>query len=334
MCLWVNLHGSFIFGLGLAGLFATEALVLAANNQGRLAALRGWVVFGGASLAGALVNPFGIDGVLLPFHLVSMHANDFVLEWQSPDFQHNWGLELWIALILFGALVSGWRLPWTRAAMLLLLLHMTLQHQRYGELLGIVAPLLAAPALAPQLLSPAGPQRDAILDRALSEWAKPASALGTWVGVVLLVLISGAALPGDFKREADGVTPTAALAAVASRHIEGPVLNDYAFGGYLVFTGIKPFIDGRYFYGDEFIARYVRAITAGSDELPGLLDEYHISWTLLSPKIPANSVLARLSGWRRLYADDVAVVYVREQSNIGSTTPDPTLDQIPNPPPG
>ena len=48
----------------------------------------------------ALLNPFGVDGLLLPFQLVSMSANQFVLEWQSPDFQHNWGLELWIALIL------------------------------------------------------------------------------------------------------------------------------------------------------------------------------------------------------------------------------------------
>ena len=205
--------------------------------------------------------------------------------------------------------------------MLLLLLHMTLQHQRYGELLGIVAPLLGAPALAPQLSAASGQRRDAVFDRVLTEWAKPASALGTFVGALLLVLISAASLPGDFKRETDGVTPTAALAAAAARHIEGPVLNDYAFGGYLVFTGIKPFIDGRYFYGDAFIARYVRAITAGSDELPGLLDEYQISWTLLSPKIPANSVLAQLSGWRRLYADDVAVVYVREQSNTDQKHP-------------
>ena len=321
MCLWVNLHGSFIFGLGLAGLFAVEALVLAANNQERWAALRSWVVFGAASATGALINPFGIDGVLLPFHLVSMHANDFVLEWQSPDFQHNWGLELWIALILFAALVNGWRLPWTRAAMLLLLLHMTLQHQRYGELLGLVAPLLAAPALAPQLSPTSGSGNDARFDRVLREWAKPGSSLGTFLGALVLVLISVTVLRGDFKREADSVTPAAALAAVAARNIEGPVLNDYAFGGYLVFAGIKPFIDGRYFYGDAFIARYVNAITGGTDELPSLLDQYQITWTLLSPKIPANAVLARLSGWRRLYADEVAVVYVREQSNTDQKHP-------------
>jgi len=90
-------------------------------------------------------------------------------------------------------------------------------------------------------------------------------------------------------------------------HIEGPVFNDYAFGGYLIFAGIKPFIDGRYFYGDAFIKRYAEAVSVASDELPRLLAEYHIAWTLLGAKTPAVVLLDHLPGWRRLYADEVAV---------------------------
>jgi len=40
--------------------------------------------------------------------------------------------------------------------------------------------------------------------------------------------------------------------------------------------------------------------------------EYRTTWTLLPPNRPAVVLLDHLPGWRRLYADDVAVVHVRE----------------------
>jgi hypothetical protein len=106
--------------------------------------------------------------------------------------------------------------------------------------------------------------------------------------------------------------PTAALAAVEATHVTGQVLNDYGFGGYLIFAGIAPFIDGRAeLYGDEFIKRYVQAMLLESNELPKLLEQYGIVWTLIAPERPAALLLDHLPGWRRLYADDVAVVHVR-----------------------
>ena len=72
-------------------------------------------------------------------------------EWKSPDFQYPQPLEAWLLLAILGALVSGLRLPVTRIAMFLLLLHEALAHRRFGEIFGLAAPLLFAPALAPQL---------------------------------------------------------------------------------------------------------------------------------------------------------------------------------------
>ncbi len=90
------------------------------------------------------------------------------------------------------------------------------------------------------------------------------------------------------------------------------MFNDYGFGGYLIFAGVKPFIDGRYFYGDAFIKRTFEATFVLSSELPQMLEEYRIAWTLLDAHSPAVVLLDHLPGWRRLYADDIAVVHVRE----------------------
>jgi hypothetical protein len=196
--------------------------------------------------------------------------------------------------------------------MLLLLVHLSLRHGRYAELLGFLAPLLVAPALGSQLAGRLTRRPLLGLDRWMAELAKPASPRGIAAAGAALLAVSVPAMSGRFIHEASDITPKAALAAVAEHHVAGPVLNDYAFGGYLIFAGIEPFIDGRYFYGDAFIKRYVDATSVLSGELPHLLSEYGVTWTLLSAGNPGVVLLDHLQGWRRLYADDVAVVHVRE----------------------
>ena len=272
----------------------------------------GWGFFGVLAVGAALLTPYGVAGLLLPFRLTGMSfAMGQLVEWRSPDFQSFEPLELWLAVVLFAGFALGWRLPPTRLLMLLLLLHMALQHRRHGELVGLVAPLLLAPALAPQLRALTAGRSAGPVDRSLAELAKPASLRGVALAGALLAAVSAAVLHGAATRP-DVAMPAAALAAVEAAHVTGPVLNDYGFGGYLIFAGIPPFIDGRAeLYGDEFIKRYVQAMLLESDELPKLLDQYGIAWTLIAPERPAALLLDHLPGWRRLYADDVAVVHVR-----------------------
>jgi hypothetical protein len=314
MALWANLHGGYVFGLGLAGLLAAEAVLLARDWRSRCRAVRGWALFGALAVGAAFLTPYGLAGLLLPFHLAGMSfAMGQLVEWRSPDFQSFEPLELWLAFVLFAGFALGWRLPPTRLLLLLLLLHMALQHRRHGELVGLVAPLLLAPALAPQLRElPAGRAAGPI-DRGLAELAKPASLKGIALAGVLLAALSAAVLHGAAIRS-DVAVPAAALAAVERAQVTGPVLNDYGFGGYLIFSGIPPFIDGRAeLYGDDFIKQYVQAMLLESGELPQLLDRYGIAWTLIEPGRPAVILLDHLPGWRRLYADDVAIVHVREE---------------------
>jgi hypothetical protein len=188
---------------------------------------------------------------------------------------------------------------------------MALQHRRHAELVGLVAPLLLAPALATQLRALPARRSAGPVDRGLEELARPASLRGFALAGMVLAALSAGLLHGAATRT-DVAMPTAALAAVEAAHVTGPILNDYGFGGYLAFAGVPPFIDGRAeLYGDEFIKRYVQAMLLESDELPKLLDQNGIAWTLIAPERPAVLLLDHLPGWRRLYADDVAVVHVR-----------------------
>lgn len=308
MTLWANLHGSYMLALGLAALFAGEAVFEAATPRAALVALRRWAVFGGLAAAAALVTPNGLPGVALPFEMARLDfALSWVNEWQSPNFQAMHPLEGWLLLVLLGALTLGVRLPITRIAMLLVLLHLALTHQRHGEILGLAAPLLVVRALAPQLRRHLAAPELARLGRALAARIAPATARRIGLACVVLAAALGSALRLPAPDTASRFRPDAALAAVRAHGVTGHVFNEFNYGGYLIYSGIAPFVDGRIdMYRDAFLKRYSQ-----SGALPGILAQYDIAWTLLDPQGARAPLMDQLPGWSRLYADDIAVVHVR-----------------------
>lgn len=144
----------------------------------------------------------------------------------------------------------------------------------------------------------------------MAELAKPASVGGLALAGLALAALTALPLRGDVAQDLDVIAPRATLSVVKAHGVTGPVLNSYGFGDYLIFSGIEPFIDGRAeLYGDEFIGRYVNTIHGMNEQLPALRSEYGITWTLLAP---SARLLDCLPGWRRLYADDIAIVHVCE----------------------
>lgn len=311
IALWANLHGGFALGLALALLFAGEALYDAADGAALWRAARGWGVFLGLAALASCLTPNGVAGLLLPFHLIGMNfALGLLDEWQSPNFQQLQPLEFWLLLVLLGTLSLGLRLSLTRIVMFLVLLHMALEHKRFAENLGLAGALLVAPELAPQLPRLALPwlqRRAAGIDRTIASLPGLA-ALGALALAVAIV-----AVRIGIVRDNGPFAPVAALTTVSRQRISGPVFNDLGFGSYLIFSGIPPFVDGRAeLYGDAFLRRYETVA-----DLPEMLKRYGITWTLLAPQNPRVALMDLLPGWHRLYADDVAVVHVRDAAPAG-----------------
>jgi hypothetical protein len=179
------------------------------------------------------------------------------------------------------------------------LLHFALAQIRNADLLAMLAPLYLAAPLGRKFGGPIGE------DAAGSSRGLNLAVLG------VLIVVSGATLARDI-RPAPAITPQAAIAE-ANLATAGHVLNDYSFGGYLIFAGIPTFIDGRgELYGGAFINRYNRALAlVDLGDFLKLLDEYNIGATLLAPGTPAIAMLDRLPQWQRVYSDDVAVVHKR-----------------------
>jgi hypothetical protein len=310
MALWANLHGSYMFGLGLAFFLGAEA-VLAPGC--RNAEARRWRMFALLAAAAALITPNGIAGFLQPFQLIAMPALQASFgEWQSPNFQEFQPLEMWLLGIIALGFATGAKLPLPRLVLLLALCHMALTHVRHAELLGLVGPLVVAGSLGPRITSLIRSAPLSAFGRGATRLGAPAAAPAIMLTLVLALAASLPLLLWPIARADDRVTPASALATAARIGLDGPVLNSQGFGGYLIFRGIPTFIDGRAeLYGNAFLDRYLAAERGGEPALTAVLDAYGITWTLLAPQQAAASRLDSLPGWHRVYADAIAVIHVR-----------------------
>ena len=303
MVLWANLHGGFTLGIVL-GIAAGLDAVVAATPADRLRLAARWIGFVLLTFVAASVTPYGPESMVVTYRILSQsEALSVITEWRPADFSHLAGFE--VVLLLAGgfALYRGFVLPPVRILVILGLLHLALAAERNGELLGLIAPLFLAAPLARQF-----PAARAGREPAAFRWRPAAIAAGLALLVPATVALAVAGDSAPNRR----ITPDAAVKAL-KRANPGPVLNDYDFGGFLVFSDVPPFIDGRTeLYGGAFTARHFRAVTLSDfSDFVRLLDEYGIAATLLSPTTPAVALLDRLPGWQRLYADEVAVVHVR-----------------------
>ena len=301
LVLWANLHGSVVLALGLIGPAVLEGLLDEKRSEWPRALLR-WLPFTALAVAACCLTPYGPGPLLIPLTTLSAgHALNWISEWRPQDFGHVGSFELLLLAGIF-ALSRGVTLPVVRALVVLGLIHFALAQVRNADLLAMLAPLYLAAPLARQLGGQIGD------DTAGSARSVNLAALA------VMIVATGLALGRDV-RPAPHNTPEAAVAS-AGLAKAGPVLNDYSFGGYLIFAGIPTFIDGRSeLYGGPFIERYNRDVSlADLRDFLKLLDQYKFDATLLEPGTPAVALLDRLPDWQRVYGDDVAVVHKRRDA--------------------
>jgi len=301
MLLWTNLHGGYMIGLALAGALALEA-VISAGSAWRGAA-RGWVLFLLAAIVAAGITPLGLDGVLFPLQMLRRDATRHIQEWQAPNFQELEPLEFVIMAALLLGLTGGVRLPWFRVLLFLGLLHSALQHGRFQLQLSVLGFLLLAPALA--IRFPRG--RPAATGRG------PAFMLA---GILLALTVVRASMP-IVRGDAPG-SPVTALSHVPEALRARPMFNAYPYGGFLIFHGIRPFVDSRAdLYGDAFLGNYLDVLRPEPARTREVFARYDIRWTMLEPGAALAAWLDAQPEWRRLYADGFAVIHVRRDAAAG-----------------
>lgn len=320
LALWANLHGGWVFGIGLVALSTLVATAEQSFAAGRLALpRRDWWTLGlcGAAL---LVNPYGPELLAYPFTYADpgglVHT---LVEWRSPGF----GLDpatyrgrFWIfaAVSLVGAGLVARRDPVTTAAAVAALV-MAATSLRFISLFAVVAAPLVAVAIAAALRAAA--RRWSALDAR----AVRAAVLVTAALAAALLWRDVRLVPNLLYRWTDAAySPQGAVRYLGAFDRSMRLYNEMLWGGYvsLYAPPLRIFYDGRTntVYDEATIADFLRIQVAA----PGyrqLLREHRVDAALLYAASPLAAALQDTpDAWRLVYRDDVAAVLVPPDSDL------------------
>jgi len=288
--LWTNLHGGYALGLALMGIFTLDALL---RRQVLPYAITMLTAF-----AASLVDPGSLGLAAAATHAASPPR--FIAEESPPDITKPAGALF--ALFIVATLALALRTGGTVFDMLVLapLLWLGLSAQRQ-------MPYFAFAAL-PYLATAVARAWPALTARVAGRRPYPRVAVvGFAAGVAAMVLVSLASVPtAPNERE----YPTAALAAVRSG--SGVLLNEYDWGGYLIWRAPERavFIDGRLFlFVPDVLADWREAVELGP-RWRETLERRKVAQVLLMPRRPLVAAL-RESGWRVVVEDERAILLER-----------------------
>ncbi|GAB4508912.1 MAG: hypothetical protein OHK0046_02790 [Anaerolineae bacterium] len=326
MLLWGNMHAGFSIGyIFIGGVIGGEVLANLFNPQGQhvisLKRLRKLVLVTLVSVPALMINPYGVQMLLVPFETVSIGAlRDFIQEWNSPNFQERqtWPFIM-LLLFTFGAAgASRLRLDWSDFALFSGTAFMSLLAGRNIAVFAVVATPIFTYHLADVFQERgwvfASARRVSVMQGRLNALLAGVIVLGT------LVVALGILNPVTVEKAQRELLPVQVSAFIAAEMPRGPMFNSYNWGGYLMFAlpEYPVYTDGRTdLYGSDFLLRYLRT-AAGRDDWRGVLREDGVNLVVIEQGSGLAQSLQTEPGWTQIYptadlVDEKAAVFVRDE---------------------
>jgi hypothetical protein len=338
MFLWANLHGAFIAGFVIWGMYLggetwdrwSGRPVAAETGDPSLESppaanriLPALLLAGATSFLATFFNPSGWHlwatslGYIRNRYLVSHTA-----EYLPPNF-HDPSTWPFLLMLLISLLLLGRKRGNLPAVSVLLLAGWTMMGLYSVRNVPIYA-LVAAPILAEttaeqirgaRLLAPFERlnQRLEAVEATLRGFLWPVLV----VALVVLALFRGVSLDfgGTGNRFDPAVFPVGAVDWLGANPPPGEVFNYFPWGGYLLYRlwpEQRVFIDGQTdFYGESLTRQYEQVITLGDGWLQ-VLEQYQVRWVLMPPESDLVQALSVDPGWKMVYQDTTAAVLVHE----------------------
>jgi hypothetical protein len=308
--LWVNTHGTFIVGIGVLVVYLCSGLksfqlgnveAVAWSRKQRIQLELALLL----SLAVLPLTPYGSQLAAYPFDLMFnqplMQAN--IIEWQQMPFNEQFGKIFLGVVVSVLILQILFRFTW-RLGEWLLAMGGTAMACLHARMVLLFVPFLV-PIFATMMARLLPPYQRAKEHYVLN---------GALMVAVMAALIHYFPSRDFLQKAVDVKFPVQAVAYLESHDVPGPMLNNYYFGGYLVGTGRKVFIDGRAdIYERSGVLADVIDLTQMRTRPLAFLDRYQVQSCLLVKDEPLAVVLAASPKWKRLYHDGTSAIFVRER---------------------
>ena len=327
MLVWANSHGSFLIGLALLGIWLADELwrwvVSKINKDSETTASRISAPALSLSLAilACFVNPRGA-GIISYLRTLTGNpvVQNLVPEWAPPTFDSLLGTLFIIGFFLTATVlaVSPKRPGFFQIGTFFLFGLLGFRTSRGAVWFGMAI----APILAEHLSTIAAGVTSLRKGKSPREGARAINLiyLGLLIGLALVSLPwfkDRLPLPVVKAGLISSETPVKATQFLIANHPPGFIFNEMSFGSYLIWAAqpdYPVFIDPRIeLYPAEIWREYLMVINA----LPGWeerLEAYGVRTLMLDPQDQAELIkqVDRSANWRRLYADEAAVIYTRQ----------------------
>ena len=317
--IWSNLHGSFPIAFVIAGCAFIDFLERT-RLADRAGAIR-WLAYLVFSVLVTVVNPYFVKPYLVAFGLAGgLDVMKEISEWAAFTIPQDRIAELALLAVLAVLLKARARFTLGQIAFVILTMNMMFTYMRFIYVFFLLVPIALLPDLVealPQLSwhNWSKRQRDKLEQFADRQVGLIGALCAVAVmGYATLLVSTRAVLPPE------DVAVSKALDYVRSNRDSSPALqkqafNDYNFGGPLILSGIKTYIDGRsdQLFMGQFVRNYLDSGDPhGQEQLLAILSNPQIGWTIFPPADPRNATFAQQPGWVKGYADDAAVIYQRQ----------------------
>ena len=331
MLVWVNVHGGFLVGFVLLGIFLLGAMwtwfrarenriaeVLEKISAGKR--VRTLAAVGLLSGVASLVNPYGWKLYSHIYHYLSNRfLMDHIEEFQSPNF-HGIAQKCFLVVLLITIAVlalRGRELRMSQGLTVLFAVYAGLYASRNIPVSCILLAMVVGPLLHVASLSRGFIQRMADVEVRQRGHLWPILALVA----TLAVAVNGGRLGSSVLMDAHfdpERMPVQAVSYLEQHEVSGPVLGPDYWGGYLIYRlypKSRVVVDDRHdLYGEVFFKSYLKMmhVERGWDEF---LRTHQVSCVLLPRDGALANILLVTKGWRQIYADDVAIAFVRDPAH-------------------
>lgn len=342
MMLWVNLHGAYLTGFILLGIYmignGLQQIFVSDYKKKHELRNRAFhlLSFTGFCLLTALINPYGYRMLIFPFRFMgSKYIQDYIVEWASPNFHETilFSLPLLLLIVVLG--FSLRKLSFIEIGLLIFSIHSALYAVRYMPILAIIAIPIIGSYLQGYFQKGLTHTDVPSHIRKVLQWLHALSGRiqtnsshfnrHLMIVVFLLFLFFDATFSHG---RTDGVLiedyrfdetrfPIEAVEFVKAQSITGRMYNAYYFGGYLIYRlypdpTYRVFIDGRAeMYGDEMLEDFAHIDYLASD-WESILEDYEVTWIIHQAGGQLSAVLLEDSDWKLIYADSVANIFVKD----------------------
>jgi len=335
LLLWVNVHGGFLTGFILLGIYLVGVGIQyfsrpdARAASGQILNQLGIV----ATLCGlaSLINPYGYKlHVHVGHYLTDRFLMNAISEFRSPNF-HGAAQQCFafLMLITIVALASARRRPHPAHMLVMLFaVYSGLFATRNLPVASLLLTLLVAPMLS-ETVAAAGDTKAAgwvrgvcaRIDRFGSRmkntelrltghvWLVAGFVVGLWACAHGGRLGSTKLMNAYFDPKR---FPVEALDTLAQRRIAEPVFSLDYWGGYLIYRRYpqeKVFIDDRHdFYGADYIKDYLK-VTLAQPGWDKVLDAEHVNWVLMPTESSLASLLRLSPAWKTVHENSRAILF-------------------------